>query len=181
MAVKIQFRRDTTHSWAYHNPVLSAGEMGINTDTNLFKIGDGLTAWNDLDYVESSVAKATVQDAKDGTDDVLYMTPLLVRESIDEIKATQAEAEAGTSSDVLMTPLRVRDSITGVLATQIEAETGTSNEVLMTPLRVRDSITEILATQAEAEEGTSEDKLMTPKKTHQAINEVMSVIDGGEF
>ena len=50
MTVKIQLRRDTAINWAAENPILSAGEMGIETDTHLFKFGDDITAWNDLPY-----------------------------------------------------------------------------------------------------------------------------------
>ena len=33
-----------------HNPVLAEGELGIITDgAKGYKIGDGVTAWNDLD------------------------------------------------------------------------------------------------------------------------------------
>jgi hypothetical protein len=32
------------------NPVLAAGEMGLETDTKKMKIGDGATAWNSLHY-----------------------------------------------------------------------------------------------------------------------------------
>lgn len=45
-----QMRRDTAANWAMRNPVLLDGEFGIEKDTRLFKIGDGVLAWNDLDY-----------------------------------------------------------------------------------------------------------------------------------
>ena len=50
MAVQIQFRRGTASEWATVDPVLAVAEMGIETDTDLFKIGDGVTRWNVLDY-----------------------------------------------------------------------------------------------------------------------------------
>jgi len=68
MAVQIQFRRDTTANWASANPVLAAGEMGINTSTNQFKIGDGTTAWNSLAYAALS---GTVADLDDVTNVVI--------------------------------------------------------------------------------------------------------------
>lgn len=34
--------------WAAANPVLDAGEPGIELDTKVYKIGDGVTAWNAL-------------------------------------------------------------------------------------------------------------------------------------
>jgi hypothetical protein len=50
MAVQIQHRRDTAANWASSNPVLAVGEMGIETDTKYFKIGDGAAIWTNLPY-----------------------------------------------------------------------------------------------------------------------------------
>lgn len=45
MPTKIQFRRDTTANWTANNPTLSQGEMGLETDTGKFKVGNGIDAW----------------------------------------------------------------------------------------------------------------------------------------
>jgi hypothetical protein len=50
MAIQIQFRRGTAYEWSHVNPILALAEMGIETDTKLFKIGTGALHWNDLDY-----------------------------------------------------------------------------------------------------------------------------------
>jgi hypothetical protein len=50
MPVRIQFRRGTATQWAAANPTLAAGELGLETDTSKYKIGDGLTVWNSLSY-----------------------------------------------------------------------------------------------------------------------------------
>jgi len=50
MAIKIQYRRDTGANWSANNPVLLEGEVGLNTDTKAFKIGDGASTWNTMDY-----------------------------------------------------------------------------------------------------------------------------------
>lgn len=50
MATRVQFRRGLAANWTSANPTLAQGEMGIELDTDLFKIGDGLTAWNDLGH-----------------------------------------------------------------------------------------------------------------------------------
>ena len=47
MAVRIQLRRDTAANWVSTNPVLRDGEIGIETDTLQFKIGNG-SAWNSI-------------------------------------------------------------------------------------------------------------------------------------
>ena len=50
MAVQIQLRRDIASDWTSNNPTLAEGEMGVETDTNKYKIGDGTTAWASLSY-----------------------------------------------------------------------------------------------------------------------------------
>ena len=50
MGVVIRPRRGTATEWAQSNPVLAEGELGLELDTGAFKIGDGVTAWNDLGY-----------------------------------------------------------------------------------------------------------------------------------
>lgn len=48
---QMQQRRDTKANWATKNPVLLAGELGIvSDDPNLYKVGDGTTAWNALPF-----------------------------------------------------------------------------------------------------------------------------------
>jgi hypothetical protein len=44
-----RLRRGTSVEWAEVNPILQAGEQGYETDTKLYKIGDGENHWNDLD------------------------------------------------------------------------------------------------------------------------------------
>lgn len=50
MATKIQFRRGTQLEWDTADPVLSSGEVGFETDTARFKIGDGSSNWSELTY-----------------------------------------------------------------------------------------------------------------------------------
>jgi hypothetical protein len=50
MAVQIQLRRGTEAEWTTADPILAEGEFGFETDTGLFKLGDGSTSWVTLDY-----------------------------------------------------------------------------------------------------------------------------------
>lgn len=52
----IQLRNDTASNWTINNPTLAQGEMGLETDTNKFKFGDGSTAWNSLAYAGGSAS-----------------------------------------------------------------------------------------------------------------------------
>ena len=59
MAVRIQFRRGTAAQWTSYNPVLFIGEFGYETDTRLFKVGDGTTNWTSLPYSASTITSIT--------------------------------------------------------------------------------------------------------------------------
>lgn len=61
MAVRIQFRRGTAAEWTSANPTLAAGELGYETDTTKFKLGDGSTAWTSLGY--GGVSQADINNA----------------------------------------------------------------------------------------------------------------------
>lgn len=62
MATRMQQRRGTALEWLTADPVLAAGEIGFETDTNSFKIGDGINNWSLLDYFDNT---ATLQGTID--------------------------------------------------------------------------------------------------------------------
>ena len=63
MAVRMQQRRATAEQWLLADPVLAEGEIGLETDTYSFKIGDGVNNWSLLDYFESGASlQATIDD-----------------------------------------------------------------------------------------------------------------------
>lgn len=50
MPIQIQLRRGTAAEWSTNNPILAIGEVGLETDTKYFKLGNGSTPWNTLQY-----------------------------------------------------------------------------------------------------------------------------------
>jgi len=56
MIVKFRLRRDTAANWTSTNPVLALGEPGLETDTQRWKFGDGVTVWASLPYARGAVA-----------------------------------------------------------------------------------------------------------------------------
>ena len=48
-------RRDTAANWIKYNPILASGEIGLETDTDKIKVGNGKDAWNDLSYVTTTI------------------------------------------------------------------------------------------------------------------------------
>lgn len=55
MTTRIKLRRDTSANWTTNNPILAAGEPGLETDTGKVKHGDGSTHWADLDYATGNI------------------------------------------------------------------------------------------------------------------------------
>lgn len=51
MAVTIKLRRALSSEWNSVNPVLNLGEPGYEIDTKKIKVGDGVNAWSNLEYV----------------------------------------------------------------------------------------------------------------------------------
>lgn len=56
-----QFRRGYEATWKKNNPVLAQGEPGFVIDKNALKIGDGVTAWNNLKYISESNNESVAQ------------------------------------------------------------------------------------------------------------------------
>ena len=54
--VRIQVRRGLASEWTAANTVLAAGEMGVETDTNKFKFGNGTDTWTALSYAAADTA-----------------------------------------------------------------------------------------------------------------------------
>jgi hypothetical protein len=50
MPTHMKSRNDTAANWTASNPILSKGELGLESDTNQFKFGDGVKTWTALTY-----------------------------------------------------------------------------------------------------------------------------------
>jgi len=68
MSTRIRFRRDTAANWTSSNPTLTTGELGYETNTGKFKIGDNATAWTSLAYsITAELSEGNLNDLKDVT------------------------------------------------------------------------------------------------------------------
>lgn len=47
----LQIRNGPAANWTTRNPILTIGEYGLENDTFLIKVGDGIHHWNDLPYL----------------------------------------------------------------------------------------------------------------------------------
>ena len=64
-------RNGTAAEWTAANPVLLEAEIGVETDTRRYKVGDGTTAWAGLSYYVDGVAiRGQCSKMTDGAIDV---------------------------------------------------------------------------------------------------------------
>lgn len=76
MAVQtqIQLRRGTAALWTSTNPILAAGEPGVESDTGYMKIGNGTSTWTALAYVNQIAFPTMVTNAQSGTSYTLVLS-----------------------------------------------------------------------------------------------------------
>lgn len=75
MSVQIQMRRGTAAQWTTANTLLAEGEIGLELDTQKFKMGTGVLAWNSLGYYSAGASTVTSVNGQTGvvvldTDDI---------------------------------------------------------------------------------------------------------------
>lgn len=72
--IVIPLKLQTAAEFTTLNPILLAGQEGYETDTRKRKVGDGVTAWNDLQYdaAGSSDSESTVGNIDGGRPDEVY-------------------------------------------------------------------------------------------------------------
>jgi hypothetical protein len=104
MATRMQQRRGTAAQWTAANPVLAAGEIGFETDTNKFKMGNGTSAWSALTYFANAAELAAIVDnapeflntlnelAAAIGDDPDFLTALATNERVDTVVLEGAAA-----------------------------------------------------------------------------------------
>lgn len=63
----LQLKRGTAERWYTVNPILAIGEPGFVYDDNKLKIGDGVTPWNELPYIEGSASETITLTPVDGS------------------------------------------------------------------------------------------------------------------
>lgn len=86
---------DTSSNWTANNIVLLAGEIGIESDTNKFKIGNGTSTWNELDYVGSGevVLYSTTGQNTDGA-----MTQKAITDALPQCIEIEMNMQTGQAS-----------------------------------------------------------------------------------
>lgn len=115
-------------NWQTKNPVLGKGEFGIEIDTGLFKIGDGVTAWNDLKYGGTLVAKSTQNGYVliNGVDTQVYALPV-AGASLGGIKSESGAGKVSVASDGTASVESIDVTAVNGVGTAAVKDTGTAS------------------------------------------------------
>lgn len=127
--VRIQVRRGTAADWTSVNPVLAAGELGVESDTNLFKFGNGSTAWTALAYANKNNAEV-IEIAQDAIDAALSLGAGLTKSYNDGTNTISITVD----SDVVALKSYVDAQVTGLSNTVdstylLQSDRGSANGV----------------------------------------------------
>lgn len=116
--VAIQFHRDTAAGFTSDDPVLADGELGYETDTGLFKVGDGVTAWTSLGYSGGSPTGAA-GGALDGSYPNPGLASSVAGAGLAEASDVLSVNVDGSTIEISSDALRVKDD--GITAAKIAA------------------------------------------------------------
>lgn len=133
IAAPIQLRHGTAAQWTTANPVLLAGEAGLEGDTGRWKFGDGTLAWSALAYVGVSgaipISQVTgLQAALDANIAIAKVTGL---QTALDAKLTQTQGDAryvlqtGVPPGTIVYQNNFDAETTGALPTGWTSDTGT--------------------------------------------------------
>ena len=96
---RLVLRNDLASAWLSANPKLLAGEIGIEKDTGLFKIGDGSKLWSELSYANDIAAEKL---RAEGVEESLGLRIKAVED--DYLKAADKEALQAQINTILNNP-----------------------------------------------------------------------------
>jgi len=116
MATRMQQRRGTAAQWTAANPILAAGEIGFETDTSKFKMGNGSSTWSALQYFANAAELAAIM----GSGDI----PALLN-SIDELAAA-----LGDDPSFLINHTNATTNVHGIANTAALATTAAMNTAI---------------------------------------------------
>lgn len=78
MAEKIKYydaillKTKTATQWTQQNPILKAGELGLESDTLRLKLGNGSGRWTTLSYTDSEM-RARIENIEDALKSLVEM------------------------------------------------------------------------------------------------------------
>lgn len=138
MSTKILFRRDTAANWTTVNPVLLPGEIGVETDTYKFKIGNG-SRWNQQSFYAFKVGAANGV-AQLGATGKIPISQLPDYQSVNtEVQAlvdakfsTQSTSNLSEGSNLYFTNARALAANASAISNSATAEAAARNSAIAT-------------------------------------------------
>ena len=134
MPVQIQFRRDTAAAWTAANPTLAAGELGLETDTSFYKIGNGSTAWTSLAYgtiagvpASNSITSAMIVNGTIVAGDI-------ASDAVTTAKILDSNVTTAKIADDAVTQVKLADRVVGSAELDnltLNAQTGTTYTLVL--------------------------------------------------
>lgn len=91
LKVRVKHAYLSAVDWVSKNPILQAGEFGIENDTQKFKIGDGVTKWSNLPYVSGITVDAELSSTSTNPVQNKVVTEALANVEVDT--ATNSEID----------------------------------------------------------------------------------------
>lgn len=152
LTTRIILRNDTANNWTTNNPVLLKGEIGLETDTGKYKIGDGTSNWQALQYYVN-----LDQDSKTSLDTLIEMLNDDNFGKVDDVQVNGTtvvnDKIANISIGVLTTTTTTQaevpngESFTNNIVLHKIAKTGDYND-LLNKLNVVDNLDSVSTTDA---------------------------------
>lgn len=122
LTTRIILRNDTANNWTTNNPVLMKGEIGLETDTGKYKIGDGTSNWQALQYYVN-----LDQDSKSSLDTLIEM---LDDDNFGKVNDVQVNGTTVVENKVANISIGVLTTSTTAQSEVSSGETFTNNIIL---------------------------------------------------
>lgn len=148
-------RGGTAAQWTSANPVLLARELGIETDTQKSKYGDGTTAWNSLPYTVATSAGGSSVDWADVLNKPTTFTPSAHTHVIADTTGLQTALDGKAATSHTHAISQVTD-----LQASLDAKQDIVSGVSSTEIGYLDGVTSAIQTQINGKAATSHTHVM---------------------
>ncbi len=159
----MQQRRGTAAQWTDADPILASGEIGFESDTNQFKIGDGVNHWSDLSYFKN------LQDLGGSLDDYILLTEKgqpdgvaqldengkIPSSQIPDLVGLDSEIASSVSNAISTEVSNRNEAIADAIETEVSDRNSAISSAIATEVTNRNSAIETAVTNLEGEISTS--------------------------